>query len=682
MSASLRKFRALIYDYSDTGTGGEMVATYSLISSGESDDAWWCARANPTGHEVTTGMQPQHRLDAILNFSAYAPIEVDSAVVVDEVEYLVRAILARDYGRDELQVYAERQQDVEDASGLNLVDLTTEPPHEPDVMVAGAGAFTVTGGAATFPVEDEVEGGSFALSGADALFPSSDVVSITGVTLHRFTGSTSSVRGWSGVPLAPGLLFPGATDNFRLLTVPGGVEIPIYIEEQGGRHDDGSLMSVYVEWDRTLAVGTPETVSIEIGTPRNTANDLTRTKASGFWDGLLTTDSTDVWKTASFPDAIMNFPASYLATTQFWGPYDLRYKGQSGGPSWQASYFSTWEAGADTWWNLWTSYSVPSGAVASFAIPQYDRPAQFFKLWAMTGDADYYARACASLIDWRNRYFRKYTPTSPGSGIAMWEHCPWGLAFHYLLTGDNSSRTDLANQAWVHSNPALVIASLDDYDSEPRPLAFELYALCAAKMIQATPVSGTWDARITAWLAKWLPPSAGHPGWITSGPYAGAFWNKIMYNCASLTSSSQLTQNFMLALLANAIDQYLTFGDGTYATEAEARLEGLADFMLTQAGTNSNGVYTVKYNNQSLGCGQQGATFVNQVNLNGLFAGAFGAAYARLGTASYQTAARALLETTTFTPNTGNSGPYIHNQARAHNETFHQAPDALGKVYP
>lgn len=108
MSASLRKFRALLYDYVDMGTPGSMDSQYQLTSSGAVDDAWWCSKAQPTGREVTTGMQPDHHVDAVFGFSAYAPVTEDGAIVVDGVQYLVRAILARDYGRDEVQVYAER----------------------------------------------------------------------------------------------------------------------------------------------------------------------------------------------------------------------------------------------------------------------------------------------------------------------------------------------------------------------------------------------------------------------------------------------------------------------------------------------------------------------------------------------------------------------------------------------
>lgn len=116
MSASLRRHRAFVYDYTDAGTGGETAPTYVLNSSDAADGAWWCSKAVPSGRENTTGMKPEHRLDAVLTFSASAPVTDDSAIVVDSVEYLVGAIMARDHGRDELQVYATKSQD----GGLNL----------------------------------------------------------------------------------------------------------------------------------------------------------------------------------------------------------------------------------------------------------------------------------------------------------------------------------------------------------------------------------------------------------------------------------------------------------------------------------------------------------------------------------------------------------------------------------
>jgi hypothetical protein len=509
----------------------------------------------------------------------------------------------------------------------------------------------------------------------------------TTATLERLSGNNATpslLRGWCGVPLPPGWLNPGNTSQFRLRDGSGN-EIPIYVEALGGTHADGSLKMLYVEFDRTLALGTPETITMECGVSRNTAQDLTRTKASGLWDGLLTSNTTSIWKTGTFPDAIVNFPASYLSTTQFWGPYDLRYKGKSGGPTWQAAYFVDWEGANDTWWNFWTTFTIGNG-VASFDRTQYDYPAHTFMLWASTGDAEYFKRGCATLVEWRNRYLRTNTKNGViGGDISVWEHCPWGMAFHYWLTGDNTTRTDLASFAFGQSTPSLVSSSVDDYESEPRPLAYVLYSLLACKQIGATAPTSTWDARITAWLAKWLPVSLAHPGWITTGTWTGAFWNRIMYQGCTLLAgnppATQLVQNFMNGLLIGALDQYLTFGDGTYASDAQTRMDGMCTYLLnTQSGTNSNGVTAHHYNNQG-GCGQQGHTLVDQVNINGVFAGAFGVAGRRLNTTSYLAHARTLLETTTFTPNTGAWGPYIYNSSRTYNETFHRAWEALAKVY-
>lgn len=112
MALSQRKFRAKLYDYVDAGTLGEVASTYELVTSGDSDDAWWASKANPTGRETTLGMQAEHSFDAVLGFAAEAPVTEDGAVVIEDVEYLVRAILPRDYGRDDVQVLAERAANV------------------------------------------------------------------------------------------------------------------------------------------------------------------------------------------------------------------------------------------------------------------------------------------------------------------------------------------------------------------------------------------------------------------------------------------------------------------------------------------------------------------------------------------------------------------------------------------
>jgi hypothetical protein len=117
MSASLRKFRAKVYAYRDIGTAGAIDSGYYLVTSPNPDDSWWCSRATPSGQEVTVGMRPEHRADAVFGFEAHVDVRVDSAIVLrdqtaTEEAYIVRAVLPRDYGRNEVQVLAERVADL------------------------------------------------------------------------------------------------------------------------------------------------------------------------------------------------------------------------------------------------------------------------------------------------------------------------------------------------------------------------------------------------------------------------------------------------------------------------------------------------------------------------------------------------------------------------------------------
>lgn len=111
MSASLRKHRASVFTYSDTGADGLMVSTYTKVASTDTDGDWWCARMTPTGRESTLVRKAEHTVDALFSFSAYAPVSEDGLLIVDGVQYLIRAILVRDYGRDDVQVLAERSDD-------------------------------------------------------------------------------------------------------------------------------------------------------------------------------------------------------------------------------------------------------------------------------------------------------------------------------------------------------------------------------------------------------------------------------------------------------------------------------------------------------------------------------------------------------------------------------------------
>jgi hypothetical protein len=112
MSVSLRTHRALVFEYHDAGSEGSVDSTYLVVDSGDADQMWWCSRIETGGGETTVGMQADHRYDAVFGFSAECPIEADGAIRCDGASYAVRGHVRRDYGRDEIQVFAERDEDL------------------------------------------------------------------------------------------------------------------------------------------------------------------------------------------------------------------------------------------------------------------------------------------------------------------------------------------------------------------------------------------------------------------------------------------------------------------------------------------------------------------------------------------------------------------------------------------
>ena len=113
MSAALRKFRALLFAYVDAGSSGGVDSAYQVLASVDDDAQWWCSKGVPSGREVTTGAAPGHRTDAVFGFAVEAPVQLDGAILCDGEGYVIHAVLPRDYGRDEVQVLAARNADVQ-----------------------------------------------------------------------------------------------------------------------------------------------------------------------------------------------------------------------------------------------------------------------------------------------------------------------------------------------------------------------------------------------------------------------------------------------------------------------------------------------------------------------------------------------------------------------------------------
>lgn len=228
--------------------------------------------------------------------------------------------------------------------------------------------------------------------------PQDDAVELVVTRLDEGTG-TALVS--NGIPLRPGDLMPGEEGEIRITT--GGIERPIYVEALRGKHPDGSLRSILVqfqypgdgigtlEWTgrtlptltRQVPVGAPAAVALPSNPNYLVATDITlhpvlpeAALEGSFFDGAL-----EVFRTGS--DAHWDaFGADYLLTTNI-----------------------------------------------------YDRALNHFTFWAMTGDVKYWHRAVLNAIEARNGS----TDDPQNDGVAPRYYQPDGMGMHYLLTGDTVS---------------------------------------------------------------------------------------------------------------------------------------------------------------------------------------------------------------------------------------------------
>lgn len=108
MSASFRTTRASLYAYSDAGSNGLAVPTYTRVTSAAPDGAWWASLAMPTGRDVAIAAQAERVVDAVIGFAAEAPVTATGLVKIDGQLYRITALLPRVNGTAEWQCHAVR----------------------------------------------------------------------------------------------------------------------------------------------------------------------------------------------------------------------------------------------------------------------------------------------------------------------------------------------------------------------------------------------------------------------------------------------------------------------------------------------------------------------------------------------------------------------------------------------
>jgi hypothetical protein len=203
----------------------------------------------------------------------------------------------------------------------------------------------------------------------------------------------------NAIPLAPGRLVPGNLGRVRLLV--GGVEQPVYVEALKGKHADGSLRSVLVQFRASLGTS-PVAGQLSTSQARTTpdrAKEAIPLRAAAV--------------------ALPSSPA-YLVATQLVGPTAVA----AGSP------FPQYES-------MFTQYSDVQWAAegANWAGNYYDRAMIHYAFWVRTGDPKYWDRATAIAVDYRTNYLE---PNGYGAS-PHWAQME-GMALHYWLTGDERSR--------------------------------------------------------------------------------------------------------------------------------------------------------------------------------------------------------------------------------------------------
>jgi hypothetical protein len=243
--------------------------------------------------------------------------------------------------------------------------------------------------------------------------------------IQRFDGGSGTVQVSNAIPLAPGLLMPAATKNVQLFV--NGIEQPIYVEVLQGRHADGSLRSILVQFNASIPAGQVLNGELAIGSARTTT-DLARPTTG-----------------RSTPAAVaLPTDPNYLVSTDLVGPtLSADSTALAGGA------FARYDADFSQWADYQWTYSGADWSSGNY----YDRAAIYYAFWVRTGNPEYWRRGTLMAVNYRTGYLE---PNNYGSS-AHWSLLD-GLERHYILTGDDSSRHAVAavanvlNAGWYWNN--------------------------------------------------------------------------------------------------------------------------------------------------------------------------------------------------------------------------------------
>jgi hypothetical protein len=238
------------------------------------------------------------------------------------------------------------------------------------------------------------------------------------LNLVRWTSGSGSVRVSSGIPLPSGALQPSQLRN--LVIYVNGVEQSLYVEALQGRHADGSLRSVLVQFNYSVpSSGTSAQLVLGPNVNRTTT-DIAKTNPGVTYGQPL--------------QAAVALPASpaYLTSTGIVG--ETKAAASTFSTRWE-SQFTQYD---DPKWNLLLSqYGTSTLDVNRVTtVNYYDRALIYYAWWVRTGNPEYWKRAAYAYLPWRDTYMKPNAYRVQPNNIHI-----EGMEAHYLLTGDQESLT-------------------------------------------------------------------------------------------------------------------------------------------------------------------------------------------------------------------------------------------------
>lgn len=240
----------------------------------------------------------------------------------------------------------------------------------------------------------------------------------------RLDTNAGPARVSSGVPLPPGTLMPDQLERVALFVE--NEEQAIYIEALEGRHADGSLRSILVQFDYEVPIMRRLPARLEI------AADIRRKLPAAEKSPIEFT-----YKSPLPEAAVLPMMPNYIIGTGIVG--ETEPAPSSAYPLYESNFTKY----ADPKWDLmmrqWEG-GLTGNQVTTYNY--YDRALIYWAWWARTGDAEYWKRAIYHLIAYREVYLRSYNYRVQPHNIQI-----EGLELHYLLTGDQESRNGVSKAA-------------------------------------------------------------------------------------------------------------------------------------------------------------------------------------------------------------------------------------------